>query len=315
MKKITIIFLGLFFIIGCSEIIERQTKFVDFENDWERDNLLGQVKTSERYRANVIDFESGKTEKPIIEFKKKYTDYGEILYQEYFDNFGKSEQYIKNEYNSKGQRVKSISENYLMPSKSIEIAKFNKKGEQVLTSVIYNDTLNFIARFEYDDMGILTKQISIQNNDTTIERFEYKYSNSGKLLWKKQIDNDEHGTNEFIDEFKYDKKDNLIEVINKAEHFDEMKSTYEYDSQNRIIKILQYQSGQLAKETSFDKAYNPISIKNYVNAELKRELQYKYKFDSLGNWTERKVYMMEYFVKDRKLLPIYVEIRIIGYYK
>lgn len=315
MRKQTILILGLLFLIGCSENTERQPKYADFENDLERENLFGKVKTIEQYKANVTDFESEETEKPIIEFKKQYTEFGKITYQEYFDNFGKSQQYIKNEYNDKEQRVKSVSENYLTSSKSTETAEFNEKGEKILANVIFNDTLNFKAIFEYNDHRNLITQVNIQNGDTTSDSFEYKYNDNGKILWKKQIENSEYGTNEYYNKFKYDQTGNLIELINKSEHFGEMKSTYEYDRKNRIEKITQYKLDKIEKETSFDKFYNQILVKFFVNETLNKEIKYEYNFDNIGNWTERKVFLKEYSGKNKKYILIFVETRKIEYYE
>lgn len=294
MKIYKIIFFGLIFIFSCSNNVENRIKYGDFENDWERDNMFGKVKSIEQYKANVIDFESEKTEEPIIVFKKKYTDFGKISYQENYDNLGELIQLLKNEYNDKKQRVKSNFENLVIPSKSIETAEFNEKGEQIYAHVVFDDTLKFKAILEYDEYSNLISQENIQNGDTTSESYEYKYDNNGKILWKKQIEKSENGINQSFNDFKYDQNGNLIEVLFESEYFGKMKSTYEYDNNNRIEKITEYQSGQIEKETLFDENYNQILIKFYKRGELNKEMKSEYDFDSKGNWIERKVFVKEF---------------------
>jgi hypothetical protein len=311
MKRQIIKILGVLFLIGCNNI-DYVPKYKDFENDWERENLIGKVKTLKQLKANVKDFTTGKIDKPTIEFKKEFTKAGKISYQEHFDNLGKLKQFIKNSYDKKGFRIESISENSIMPSKSVEKAVYDTiTKNQISAHIIYNDTLIFDAFFKNDKHGNVIEQNNIQNGDTTSGSFEYKYDNHGRILFKTQIDNEK---NEYTNEFKYNSEGNLIELINKSDFFGEMTSIYEYESKSRIIKITEYKSGQIEKETSFDKFYNKTLILFYVNNELHKEMKYEYKFDKTGNWIMRDVFMKEYF-GDRKTIPIFTETREIEYYK
>ena len=301
-------------MISCNTI-EYKPKYSDFANAWEKDNLIGKVKTLEHYKAKVTDFNTGEIEKSRIDFRKVYTEFGKIAYQERFDNIGKSEQYIKNTYDKNSNQIESISEDFITPSKSIGKAEFDKTGKTISTSIILNDSLNYKVLFEYDNHGNLIIQRNIQNNDTSLIRIEYKYKEDGKILLKKQIGNSEYGKNEYTNEFKYDQFGNLVELIYKSEFQGQIKSTYEYDSKNRIVKIAEYQNGQIEKETFFDKYYNQISIKYYVKAALNKEMKYEYDFDSKGNWIEKKVSVKEYYGKENTFLPIIVETRKIEYYE
>lgn len=315
MNRLTLIFIGLLCMLGCNVNPDRKPKYGNFENAWERDNLFGKVKLLEQFKANVIDFESGESEKPLLTLKKIYTNFGEISFQEHCDGFGKALQYIKNEYNGKHQRIKSVSENYSMPSKSEETDEFDHDGNLVLANVIFNDSIHFKASLEYDSLGHLIAQTNIQDNDTARVRFEYKFNCNGKTLMKKKIEKGKYGNHEFINEFKYDQNGNIIEIINKFGYSGKTKLIYEYNGHDRIKKTTQYQSAQIEKETSFDKYYNPLLIKFYASATLNKELSYEYDFDKQGNWIERKVFMKEYSGKDKKILPIFTETRKIEYFE
>lgn len=311
MKNQIIKLLGLLLLIGCNNI-EYKPKYKDFSNAWERENLMGKVKVLEQYKANVIDFKTGKTEKPIIEFKKEFTKTGNISYQEHFDNFGKIEQYIKNEFDNKGYRIKSVSENYIMNSKSIETAEFDTLiNKQISANVIYNDSIDFNAFFKYDKNGNLTEQLSIQNGDTTANRFVYKYNDIGLILLKKQIQNSDFGINEYINEFKYDQNANLIELSTKSD-FWKSKYSYKYDRENRIKHLKQCEEGQITEETKFDNYYNKICVKYFQNGTLNREMLFDYDFDRKGNWIEKKVSVRN--SRDNKKVHAYTETRKIKYY-
>jgi len=310
MKKQIIKIFILTLLIGCNSSNYRP-KYTDFTNAWERENLVGKVKTLEQYKANVIDFETGKTETPIREFKKEYTSIGNISYQEHFDNFGKLEQYEKNEFDNNGFRNKSISENLLFPTKSVEIAKFDTLiGKQISAQINFNDTIHFKAFFKYDDHGNLIKQTNIQNKDTSLIIFKYKYDNDERIISKKKI---ESGQITITNIFTYDSKGNLIELIGKSEYFGEKKSVNEYDNKSRINKVTHYQAGKIEKEIFFDKYYNQTLIRFYLSNALHKETKYEYEFDKKGNWVQRDVFLKEHF-RNKEFIPIYTETRKIEYF-
>ena len=312
MKTITILIFGVILFTSCSDNIDREPRLKDIQNDWDRDNLFGHVKTLSQFKANVTDFENILTEKPILEFKKEYSDFGKIVYQEYFDNFGKLEQFTKNSYNDKTQRIKSINENLLMQSKSTDISKYDSTGRLILAKAIFNDTLHFSASFEYDSIGNIIKSTSIQNNDTSYGINKYTYNEKGKVLSKIEFDTD---GNKYSSNYKYNENNEIIESVDKSELFGEMKMTYHYDEQNRIKTITHFKNKKIEEERNFDKHLNPVSIKYYENSKLYRELKNEYSFDNYGNWIEKKVFMKQHFAKQKKFMPIYFVTRKIEYYE
>jgi hypothetical protein len=92
MKRQMINTISILLLIGCNNI-DYKPKYKDFANSLERENLIGKVKKLEQFKANVTDIETSKTDNPIIEFKKEFTESGNISYKEQFDNFGTLEQY------------------------------------------------------------------------------------------------------------------------------------------------------------------------------------------------------------------------------
>jgi len=66
MKRHIIKILSFLFLIGCNSV-DYKPKYKDFGNAWEKENLIGKVKSLKQYKANITDIETGETESPIIE--------------------------------------------------------------------------------------------------------------------------------------------------------------------------------------------------------------------------------------------------------
>jgi len=327
MKKQTIIFFILGLLISCNNI-DFKPKYIDFENAWESENLIGKVKTLEQSKAKVNNFKTGEKDRPLIEFKKEFTENGNISYEEHYGDSGQINSFIKNEYNKNGQRIKSTSKYLLIPLNSTVTSEFNTPGKLISASIYQNDTLDEKAILEYDSSGKLKTKTSIRNTDTTTGKYEYKYNENGKILWKKQTETINNNRHESFIWFKYDQNGNLIELLNKAvsdigllgELYKtipdyEIKTTYEYDRKNRIKKTIKYKSGKIEEEKEFDKFYNQTLVKFYVSGALNREMKYEYEFDNKGNWIERNVFLKQDFGQDKNWILIFVETRKIVYYK
>ena len=311
-KQIGIILLLTFLTIGCSENFDIKRQYNSFNNDLERDNLFGKVKTVDLRKA---DINSDKLDECILVSKTEYTNFWDISYQEFFDNFGKLQQWTKCEF-YKNKKVKTVSENLNLNSKMIETYRLDNKNRYISAKGKY-DTVGFSAKFKYDSLDNIIKLVSIQANDTSISFIDYKYDQQEKILKKKQYTKAEDGQNEnmIINEYKYDSSGNLITTTSKSEFIGEEKSLYEYDNQSRIRIIKQYQNGLIEKETEFDKYYNPILIKYYSTGNIEKEIKYAYSFDNKRNWIERKAYLKQIFASSNKFIPIYMEQRIITYYE
>jgi len=89
---------------------------------------------------------------------------------------------------------------------------------------------------EYDSKGNITEQIIYDNNETIIERVVRKYDNKGLLVHEQFfVDN-----NEPSDEKTYERDENGLLTAEIKHYLDGSydKTTYYYDSQNRIIKTV-----------------------------------------------------------------------------
>nr|WP_321407138.1 hypothetical protein [uncultured Carboxylicivirga sp.] len=313
MIRLIIQLFSIILLVSCNSN-DQKAKYKDFANDWERNNLFGKVKSLEQFKTNVINYKTGEIENPIIQFKMEYSNAGYITYQEHFDNDGNLQVCTKNEYSKNGNRIKTISENYAKPSKSIERSKFDSiTGKLISTHFLYDDSLEYDTYLKYDVKGNIIESIHFQDDDTTRNYLKYKHNEDSLLLWKKQISINNYDTTEWVNEYFYDENGNLSILIQKAEFFGEIKTKHQYDIKNRLKTTFRYENGKLVSENLFDDKYNNISVKLYQNGSVKRETFFDYDFDKVGNWIEKKVSIKP--ANDTKKYHSYIETRTIVYYK
>jgi hypothetical protein len=241
MKKHLLILFGIVFLMACSNT-HQKTKYNLKQTDWKNDKLIGKVKTLIQYKANVSNLKNGKTEKPRIEFKKEYTKFGMISFQEYYNNFKELKQKTKNEYDKTGLRIKSITTSHQPLSKTVQTNQYDTAGRPISVNIIYNETVHYSADLTYNGHGDLIKQSSDQNGEKTLNEFKYKYNKKGKVIWKEQIQNYKSGETEYLMTFKYDTAGNLIETTNKSDVFGKMKWINKYNSKDKLEKSVEYQN-------------------------------------------------------------------------
>jgi len=323
MKKHTILFVLSVLLMGCNHT-DNKPKYFDFENAWESENLIGNVKTLEQYKAQVNNPETGEKDLPLIVFKKEFTENGNILIEEYYGDTGQISSVLKIEYDKNGKKIKSTSKSFLFPINSTVISEYNAAGNISTASIYQNDTLYEKGSFEYNSEGRLIAETSIRKADTATGTYAYKFDENGKIRWKKQTEIINNSRHENFIGFTYDKHGNLVEILNKAFYGNspsdkavpeyENKTMYEYDLKNRIRKTLRYESGEIKEEKEFDKYYNQVLVKYYTGGTLNREMKYEYEFDAQGNWIERKTFLKQHTSQDKNWIPVFVETRKIVYY-
>jgi len=296
------------------------------KNDWEKDNLKGKVEEVKLYKStpNTPNF--------VINSSKEYNQKGFIIYNEYFDNFGKSIQYTKNEFNEKNNSVKSITENHLMSSKTISEASFNENNKLISSKAVLNDSIRFSSKHIYNLKGNPISYIAIQNLDTSSVTYLYKYNNE-KIIWEKQKQKSKDYSIEYIMEYKYNKDGFITEQItitnqnqsggltdflsSSAETFDfSYKTTLltKYNNNNEIVKTSHFEQNQIIKENFFDDSQNIIKTLNYNNGKLHSELKFSYEYDSKGNWMNKKSYIKEHYANSKEFTFLSTEKREIKYY-
>lgn len=296
------------------------------KNDWKKDNLVGDVEEIKLYKSSSSD------SKLTINSFKKYNQKGFIVYNEYFDNFGKSIQYTKNEFNDENNSVKTITENYLMSSKTISEALFNENNKLISSKAVFDDSIRFSSKHIYNSNGFPISYIAIQNLDTSTVTYQYKY-NVAKIIWEKKQQKNKDYSVEYIMEYKYNKDGFITEqttntnqkqsgglsdiLSSSADTFDfTYKTTLltKYNNDNQIIKTSYFEQNQIIKENFFDDYHNTIRTLNYNNGTLHSELKFMYEYDSKGNWMNKKSSIKEHYASSKEFTILSTEKREIKYY-
>lgn len=174
------------------------------------------------------------------------------------------------EYNSKGDKIKEIGltitgKDTLYYKNSSLTHKYNENGVKVL-SIITDG--NQERKLEHNAKGLLVlDELKIKNEDKYLEKTTYSYTNQGLKVSYYQYDaNGEL----FFEEHRTYNNDELL--IEKEISF-EIEGSYDKD-------ILTYnQNKQLIKEQTFD-----------LDGNLKNTIEFVYKNDRYGNWTQRITY-------------------------
>ena len=318
MKNIIHLFVLILTIVGCSKNVYRITKIEDVNDVIEDQLFSGNVKEVTLFKVHIIDSITQSSQK-IINSITTYTQFGKIKEKKVFDKFGKLVLHIKNDYNSENKLIKFLSNNSSFGINSNNLIEYDSIGNRKSRISIWNDTIEFKYLFKHDSIGNLTEEIEIKDDDTSsIKNIEYKYNNKNKVLWRKSIKKEKYYSSEEEHQMKYDKFGNLKEVIDKSgmyKIFGELRTSFEFDKQKRIIKLSQYKYGKLDFEILFDKTNNLVQIKYYKETKLFKELKYDYKSDKHGNWIRKYTYSKDLLKGEKQFVPLYVEERQIKYYK
>jgi hypothetical protein len=317
MKVLTTITLGLFLLGVCTVKADRQTKYSDFTNDLERDNLFGKVKEITQFKSNYIDAVSNKKETPIIEYKSEYTTFGKLSKFDVYIDFNKSRIGKSFEYNDKNQLIKTKFERgpqtlfFFLSKKTITTFEDDSFGNTILSMNIRGNSE--ITHMRYDSLRNLTKSVCIIKQDTFTNEISNTYNKEGKILTKRQIQISQKDTSIYLYDFKYNSSNKLISSNSSGKRIGEMSTNHDYCNE-LLIKTTKYQNGELIKETIYDNFYNPISEKEFRNNLLVSEFRNTYIFDSEGNWNVKIVEIKDGDSSSTKFKLLREETREIEYY-
>jgi hypothetical protein len=314
--KVSFLFTGLV-LVACSVNPGSDVNFDNPRNDWEREFLYGRVKELNQFKANLLNSEKLISEEPVREFTKKFTEFGELLYAEYFDGLGGIYQYQNYSYNSNHKKISLAIKNCSANSDFSEMKEFdhyNANGNPDSSNIVLDDSIHETIRFETGNDHYPVRQTSVQNGDTTASKYTYRFNEKKQVLFKHVWEIKRNDTFEYTIENKYDLIGNLTEAINKSK-LGVSRTVYEYSSDGRRSKLTEYMDGQVIKQTLYDAYSNPRLISYFTNDSVTRELRYNYKYDSLNNWIERHAEVKDGGKNDGSYIPVFIQSRKIEYFK
>ena len=307
--------------------ISCQTKKIsnDFQNNdtaWKSDNLIGKVKELKMYKSDIET-----ADEMTINFKKSYSDEGYLVNHTKYDTFGNIESVFSQKIinDSTIQNDFRTSEGFINTTTSILDSL--KRPKKSVTS--FGDTIEITAFFSYNNRGNIASILAIQNEDTTINTYDYKYSTKNKIILENHTLKDDYSVQKFTNTYKYDNKENLIEEIETVivKYFDDhgnidsllsatvqpkIKTTKFKYNNNHIESTSVYVGNEMDNKTIFDSKGNPVIKTFYFNGQMIREFKNKYKFDKNKNWIKKTVYIKE---QTSNFALLHIERREIEYYK
>jgi len=319
-KTLAILLLINLSMLSCSKI----TKSPDEKNDISDYGLNGKVKSVKSEVYNLIKekdtFKIGDKENSSgldrnitirfkrdgkIDFKKEYYANGkvsnEVLYNYDKDNrlikrkeidyYGKGSVY-DNEflYNTKDSIIQWTMSNDDL--NRVYKIKRDDKNRPIKIKVIENDTINYLYLIEYDEKGNIVSKKEFKSDNIPVKLIERSFNEQNLKEKEHIVKYQTWDTVKYENQFFYDSNQNLILK----------KKNFENDSNFTKIKNSYHKNGKLKKSVrkpiggeysvmtvrEFNKKGELIEYSRIPSDEnLKQVWEYKYDYDTKGNWIEK----------------------------
>mgnify|MGYP007006686315 CR=1 FL=1 len=288
------------------------------QNDLERANLKGKVKTLRQISYHTID-KFGEITKGAIDGP------GILAPDEYY-----------NKYNVKGFIIERV-ERYFGDGDSLileQIYKYDDKGNEIEINQSAPNGERGKETFKYDDKGNpieLNTYYPIDSLEMSY-RYTYKYDDKDNIIEETIYTN---GSLEGrLVTYKYDDKDNLTEVsVYTIDGILHWENIFKYDDKGNEIEKNSFKNGSLSwKEISkYDDNGNKIESSNFNQNDVNHKFIYKYDdkdnliektYLSDGGYSSKEIYKYDYDEKNNWIkridfggnTPKYIIERIIEYY-
>lgn len=201
-------------------------------------------------------------------------------------------------YDSKGNQIESV---LYYPDGSILfkfVYKYDSKGNQIEETILERDgSINQKYTFKYDSKGNKLGGFNYDKDGKLLCEYTYKYDSDGYIICEKWIGSEyscsKRKSNVYnkkgncTKRYFYDEDDSLFSV-----------STFKYDSKGNIVEHNIYTQDdilELISYTKYDKNGNIIEgTIYYPDGILSSITTFKYKYDKMGNWVQKKE-----FAKDK----------------
>ncbi len=308
---------------------------VDFskEDYWGSEKLYGRVNELIHYESDIDSPQNIDLKDCFMKSKKVYTDLGTISQKENYNSLGVLESVFVQEFLDESTIKSEFEEVSVFETYTIsKLNSLNKPLKSTMVSYSDGDTTRMEGIFTYDNKGNMLTSVGYSVQDTTFGTYKYEYREDNKIIQKIQTMKSKGSFQEFKTINEYDKRGKVIETSDEVvvKYYDEdgnlnsflskavqpkVKTIkYEYNRKNNLVHSAIYSENEILEEALYDSKNNPEVKKYYSDANLNNEFKNKYKFDSYGNWIEKKVYVKRSNSDDKEFKFLRVEYREIKYF-
>lgn len=195
-----------------------------------------------------------------------------------------------------------------------EISSFDKNGTLINYREVYKDNiLHMKMEYDFDGRNNLIEERTLNENKKIINTVNFKYNSIGQTIeeYRKETDilftaiynnsgilekvinkSQLQGYGEKCYNIKRDSKNNIIEVIEIIRD-KKIKTEFEYDFENKLVKLKEYNSKNEMKsfeEMEYDQYQNMTKL-TYKEEAYTSVFDYKFEYDDNGNWLTSTVFI------------------------
>jgi hypothetical protein len=168
---------------------------------------------------------------------------------------------------------------------SKRINTYDSYGNKSESSIFNaNDILQYKQKFMYDDRNMLIEILSLNADDTLQGRQIFKYDDFGKLT--EEISFDNNGDFGFGAMYKYDGNGNKIEKLERNTFSNAYKTSeqYKYDDKRNLTELIFFMNGEYHYKIVYEYDKNGLMIRESGDM-LSKELSVYFtnKYDLYGN--------------------------------
>ena len=299
-----------------SDVSEEVPGHDNYTSGWETDNLKGKVKVLKQYKAYVVDFKTGRTDEPFLEFIRTYNSFGNTVHEEYYGSFGELEQSFEGTYSADGTHSKTVWKTMDMNSKTLTVEKFDTSTGRIVSSeFIIDDSIKDGFLYAYDERGNFKELQPLFEDSSKHYFFEYEYDENDRILSEVQFTrNDGQVDTLRAYSIQYDSLGNKTERSNESfvDYIKDSRIMFEYDTKKRLTRLRHFEDGTLTGIIEYDTLGNELVQKEYQEGTFASQTRIIYDYDNKGNWIRQRVFREE---KDSEEIELFVKTREIEYLK
>ncbi len=248
-------------------------------------NKTGNLTSSKEFLAN------GKVSFEII---NTYDNNNKLISRKVIDNYGTgtitNHQYSYNSSDSLEQVIVS-GENF----KRIHKIERDKKVRPIKNLIIQNDTVLTTYVVEYDQINNLITEKQFKNQNIPVKSIDRTFNTKNLKVREQIVEYSSKDTLRYQNKFLYDKNQNLIlgkyNIENDSSYISVKNTYYKNGTLKETISHLEESNYSLIQIQKFNKNGDLImQTVNTSDEETKDIWEYKFKYDSNNNWTEKVEY-------------------------